>query len=85
MVEWTNSDPTFASAKVEFAGVTRDCSMACVPEAKVGDYVVVHAGIAISCIDESAARQTIEDMERLGLTEIPTAEGNADSPAGTAS
>lgn len=64
VVEWTSTDPTFASAKIEFAGVARECSMACVPDAKVGDYVVVHAGIAISRINKEAARQTIEDLER---------------------
>ncbi|APZ91727.1 HypC/HybG/HupF family hydrogenase formation chaperone [Fuerstiella marisgermanici] len=69
IIKWTNTDPTFASAQIEFSGVARECSMACVPDAKVGDYVVVHAGIAISRIDETAARQTIEDLKNLGVAE----------------
>ncbi len=69
VIEWTNTDPTFASAKIEFAGVARECSMACVTDAQVGDYVVVHAGIAISRIDETAAQQTIEDLQKLGVGE----------------
>ena len=69
IIKWTNTDPTFASAQIEFAGVARECSMACVPDAQVGDYVVVHAGIAISRIDEKAARQTIEDLQNLGIAD----------------
>jgi hydrogenase expression/formation protein HypC len=68
-VEWVNRDPTFASAKIEFAGVSRVCSLACVPDAKPGDYVVVHAGIAISRIDEAAARQALEELRHMGLAE----------------
>jgi len=69
VAEWVDRDPTFASAKIEFAGVTRTCSMACVPDAEIGDYVVVHAGIAISRIDEQAAQQALNDLQTLGLTE----------------
>ncbi len=69
IIKWTNTDPTFASAQIEFAGVARECSMACVLDAKVGDFVIVHAGIAISRIDETAARQTIKDLQTLGLAD----------------
>ena len=68
VVQWLNSDPTFASARVEFGGVARECSMACVPDAAVGDYVVVHAGIAISRIDEAAARRAIQELAAVGET-----------------
>ena len=69
VAEWIDRDPVFASAKIEFAGVSRVCSMACVPDAQIGDYVVVHAGIAISRIDENAARRALEDLQTMGLTE----------------
>lgn len=62
VVEWTNRDPTFGRAMVEFAGVRRECQMACVPEAEVGDYVIVHAGIAICCVNEQEARRTLRDL-----------------------
>jgi hydrogenase expression/formation protein HypC len=39
--------------------------MAYVPEAKVGDYVIVHAGFAISLLDEEEAQQTLEDFRRI--------------------
>jgi hydrogenase expression/formation protein HypC len=52
-------EPLFRRGQVSFGGITRQVSLACVPEAIVGDYVLVHAGIAISCIDETAARETL--------------------------
>lgn len=65
VTELIRRDGVFASARVEFAGLTRVCSMACVPDADVGDYVVVHAGIAISQIDEQAAVQAMEELARV--------------------
>ncbi len=69
VVEWANTDSVFASARIEFAGLTRVCSMACVPEAQIGDYVVVHAGIAISRIDEAAAKLAMQELETMDLAE----------------
>lgn len=45
-------DPLLRSARVSFDGVVRVVSLACVPEAQVGDYVLVHAGLAIRVVDE---------------------------------
>ena len=67
--ELLRQDGVFASARVEFAGVSRVCSMACVPGVQVGDYVVVHAGIAISRIDEAAAQLTLRELSEQGLAE----------------
>ena len=51
VVRWLEREGTFAQAEVEFDGVRRVVHMACVTDAELGDYVVVHAGIAISRID----------------------------------
>jgi len=53
-------------AKVEFGGVTRQVFMDFVPEAGIGDYVLVHVGFAISKIDEAEARRTYELLEEMG-------------------
>lgn len=45
---------------VSFAGVTKSVSLAMVPEAQVGDYVIVHVGFAISKLDEAAAHRSLE-------------------------
>lgn len=52
-------------AKVEVDGVVRDASVMLLEDAKVGEYVIVHAGFAISKVDEAAALQTIEDMKQI--------------------
>lgn len=46
-------------AKVEVGGLTREASMMLLPEATIGDYVLVHAGFAISLVDEDEALKTI--------------------------
>ncbi|RMF36809.1 MAG: HypC/HybG/HupF family hydrogenase formation chaperone [Planctomycetota bacterium] len=66
IVRWVHRDGTLAAAEVEFDGVRRVCHMACVPEAKEGDYVIVHAGIAISRVDPVEARRIFEQLEALG-------------------
>jgi hydrogenase expression/formation protein HypC len=65
IIEWLDRTPTFARASVEFDGVRRTCHMACVTDAEVGDYVIVHAGVAISKVDAAEAQRLLADIERL--------------------
>ena len=53
------------TATVSFGGVMKEVSLALVPEAGVGDYVIVHVGFAISKLDEVAARQSLETFAAL--------------------
>jgi hydrogenase expression/formation protein HypC len=53
-------------AKVQFGGITRTASLDLVPEAEVGDYVLVHVGFAISKIDEAEAKQVFEYLVQMG-------------------
>jgi hydrogenase expression/formation protein HypC len=57
-------------AKVDFGGVTRQVFMDFVPEAQVGDYVIVHVGFAIGKVDAEEARRTYELLQELGALEI---------------
>ncbi|MBI3864126.1 MAG: HypC/HybG/HupF family hydrogenase formation chaperone [Planctomycetia bacterium] len=66
IIRWINHDPVLAAAEVEFGGARRVCSMACVPEAAAGDYVLVHAGVGITRIDEEAARLVFEELKNAG-------------------
>lgn len=50
---------------VSFAGVTKEVCLALVPEATVGDYVIVHVGFAISKVDEQAAKESLSLIEQL--------------------
>ena len=53
-------------ANVRFAGIERYVCLACTPEARPGDYVLVHAGFAIARIDEAEARATLDCLRELG-------------------
>ena len=56
-------------AKVQFGGVTREVYLDFVPEAAVGDYVLVHVGFAVSKVDEAEAQRTYELLEQMGALE----------------
>ena len=74
VVEMMDAEPPFTSAVVEFGGVRRRVSLACVPEAKEGDYVLVHAGVAISRINAAEAARVLEALEQLDLNEELSAQ-----------
>jgi hydrogenase expression/formation protein HypC len=64
----SGDDPLLRTGKVDFGGILKEANLAYVPEAKVGDYVIVHVGFAISRVDEEEARQVFEylrEMEEL--------------------
>ena len=68
-------------AKVDYGGVAREACLAYVPEAQVGEYAIVHAGFALSILDEEEALKTLEAFRELDLLaqaeDAETAEGNA--------
>lgn len=79
-------DPLERTAEVDFGGVLRSVSLACVPEAGLGDHVLVHVGLAISVVDEEAARRTRELLAEAALGEPasggPASQGRAPRPGG---
>ncbi|MGH9414299.1 MAG: HypC/HybG/HupF family hydrogenase formation chaperone [Terriglobales bacterium] len=61
-------------ARVRFGAVTREACLAYTPQAAVGDYVLVHVGFAISCINEAEAERTyaaLAELNQLGELEAP--------------
>jgi len=60
-----NDDDLQRMARVDFSGVIEDISLAYLPEAKVNDYVIVHAGLALSILDEDEARITLAAFAEL--------------------
>ena len=62
-----NKDGLMRMGKVDFGGVTREVCLAYVPEADVGDYVIVHVGFAISQLDEAEAQETLKLMVESGI------------------
>ena len=69
--------------RVNFAGIVKDVCLAYVPGVRLGDYVVVHVGFAISKVDEDEAARTFEylqAMDELGELAIPQ-PGDAGAPS----
>jgi len=66
-----------AMAQVDFGGVRKKVCLAYLPEAVVGDYVIVHVGFAIQRLDEQSARETLAEFERLGILEEEFGDGFA--------
>jgi len=60
-------DNDLRTGTVSFAGVTKEVCLALVPEASIGDYVIVHVGFAISQVDEQAAKESLAMIAQLSL------------------
>jgi hydrogenase expression/formation protein HypC len=60
--------------KVSFGGIAKDVCFAYVPEAEVGDYVIVHAGFALNRLDEEEAQEVFDLLAQLGQVEAELAE-----------
>lgn len=59
-------DETFRVGKVSFDGLMKEVNLSMTPEAKVGDYVLVHVGASIGTIDEAEAKKTFELIKKMG-------------------
>jgi hydrogenase expression/formation protein HypC len=55
--------------KVDFGGVTKEVCLAYVPEAKIGDYTVIHVGFALNVLDEAEALETLDLLRQIGAVE----------------
>lgn len=60
-----NDEPLLRSGRVSFGGVVKTVNLAYVPEAKVGDYAIVHVGFALSIIDEDEAEETLDYFKQI--------------------
>ena len=61
--------------KIDFGGVTREVCLAYVPEAKIGDYAIIHVGFALNLLSEQEARETLDLLKQMVE---PDAAGNED-------
>ena len=69
IVSVSGDDPLTRMARVSFGGVIKEVSLAYLPDAGTDDYVIVHAGFALSQIDEAEAHRVFEELQRLALAE----------------
>ena len=68
---------------VQFGGIKRETCLDFVPEASIGDYVLVHVGFAMSCVDREEAERTYEMLESMGLLSAELESGLEDSQTDT--
>ncbi|MGY4651969.1 HypC/HybG/HupF family hydrogenase formation chaperone [Mycobacterium sp. URHB0021] len=62
-------------SEVDFGGVKKDVCMQYIPDAEVGEYVVVHVGFALQRLDEESARRTLAEFEHLGVLKEEFGDG----------
>jgi hydrogenase expression/formation protein HypC len=74
IVSIEGEDSVFRTGRVDFSGVVKQVNLAYVPEAKIGDYVLVHVGFAINIIDEDEAQKVFEYLREMG--DLAELEGN---------
>lgn len=61
----SGDDPLSRTGKVDFSGILKEVSLAFVPEAQLGDYVIVHVGFALSRLDEDEANKVFEYLKQM--------------------
>ena len=59
--------PGLPMATVDFGGITKQCCLAYLPEAVIGDYTIIQSGFAMTILDESAALTSLAVFEELGV------------------
>ena len=64
---WPAEGTGMRMGRVDFGGVAREACLALVPDADVGDYVLIHVGFAITQLDEDEAHRTLELLSQMGV------------------
>ena len=65
ILDITEDGPLKRAGRVDFSGITKLVNLAYVPEAKIGDYVIVHVGFAISLVDEAEAGKVFNYLKEM--------------------
>jgi hydrogenase expression/formation protein HypC len=76
IISISGEDPLERTGKIDFGGILKNASLAYVPEANVGDYVIVHVGFALSRVDEAEAQKIFEYLKEMeDLSELEEEPG----------
>lgn len=70
----TGEDDLMRMGRVDFGGVVKEIHLAYTPEARLGDYVLVHVGFAISVIDAAEAAKVFNHLQELGEIDLPAGD-----------
>jgi hydrogenase expression/formation protein HypC len=77
ILDVTGDDPLLRTGRVSFGGAVKEVNLAYVPEARVGDYVIVHVGFAISLLDEAEAARVWAALDALAAASTASEGGDA--------
>ena len=66
VLSMAGDEPLTRTARVDFGGIVKEINLAYTPEARLGDYVLVHVGFAITIIDAAEAEKVFAHLERIG-------------------
>ena len=79
VVSIMGDDPILRSGMVDFGGIRKEVNLSFVPEADIGDYVLVHVGFALNTIEEGEANRVFQYLDEIGeLGELEDAEPSGD-------
>jgi len=69
IISIAGDDPIFRNGRVNFGGIVKIVNLSYVPEAKIGDYILVHVGFGLSVVDEAEAKKVFEYLREMGELE----------------
>jgi len=76
----SKQEDIFRNGKVSFGGIVKEVNLSMVPNVKIGEYVLVHVGVALSKVDEDEAMLTLKYLEQIGeMNELDVSDLNAGS------
>jgi len=71
IISLDKSDSVMITGKASFGDVVKEVNLAFVPEVKIGDYVIVHAGFALNILDESEADTVFDYLDQISHPDDP--------------
>jgi hydrogenase expression/formation protein HypC len=74
LLDTQGEEPLARKGRVSFGGIVKEVHLAYVPEAKIGDYVIVHVGFAISVVDEAEAQRVFEYLKQMDELDLVSGE-----------
>jgi hydrogenase expression/formation protein HypC len=81
LLDMDGEDPLMRSGRVDFGGIVKRVNLAYAPQARVGDYVLVHVGFAIGTVDAAEAERVFEYIREMGeLAELEASDAGASDP-----
>ena len=66
LLSTAGDDPLARTGRVSFGGIVKEVNLACVPDARVGDFVTVHVGLALSVVDRAEAERVFDYLREVG-------------------